>query len=500
MTRFDESIFGQQVGGMMQSEETTQKRSPHDLLARHVPAILWIARANGSLEFVTDNWQVRTGLTAEETSKRWQEVIHPEDVEHLRSRWQKANNEKTQLEAEVRIKFITIDAYRWHAVQAAPVFDASGAVMQWVGSLADISEQKKSEMLLQDVVNSIPGLIWWKDRESRYLGCNENMAKLAGFRNPAHLTGKLDNELPWREQADFYHGCDLEVMDSDKPLLNVIEPIMSANGAVLWIDTNKVPLHDANGMVVGTVGSSIDVTERLKLIHQREDFMSSLAHDLKVPVVGAVRALEVFMMGALGELQPAQVDFVKKMHASHEHLLTLIQNLLHVLRNEAIPEVLELSEVDVPELLRSVVGIMQPLAVEKNIELKETIPKAMRARIDAMSVKRLLQNLISNAIKFTPDGGKVALSVRDSESTFCIMVSDTGDGIAKEDQLKLFQRFWQGGAVKRYAAETGLGLFLCRQIAEAHGGRIEVISELGQGSHFMVTLPKRIAADSEVRV
>jgi len=159
-----------------------------------------------------------------------------------------------------------------------------------------------------------------------------------------------------------------------------------------------------------------------------------------------------------------------------------------------------LSEVDVSELLHSVVASMQPLAFEKSIELKETIPGGLRARIDALSVKRLLQNLISNAVKFTPTGGKVALTVRDNEATFCIMVSDTGDGIAKEDQSKLFQRFWQGGAVKRYAAETGLGLFLCRQIAEAHGGRIEVVSELGHGSHFMVTLPKRITADSEVRV
>ncbi len=297
---------------MTKPEEANQKRSLHDLLARHLPAILWIARSNGSLEFVTDNWQVRTGLTAEETPTRWQEVIHPDDIEHLKSRWQKANTEKMELEAEVRIKFITVDGYRWHAVQAAPVLDASGAVMQWVGSLADINEQKKSEMLLQDVVNSIPGLIWWKDRDSKYLGCNENVAKLAGFRNPSHLTGKIDHELPWKDQADFYNGCDREVMESDKPLMNVVEPIMGANGAVLWIDTNKVPLHDANDMVIGTVGSSIDVTERLKLINQREDFMSSLAHDLKVPVVGAVRALEVFMMGALGELQPAQVEFVKK--------------------------------------------------------------------------------------------------------------------------------------------------------------------------------------------
>jgi len=174
------------------------------------------------------------------------------------------------------------------------------------------------------------------------------------------------------------------------------------------------------------------------------------------------------MMGALGELQlPRSNSSRKCMPVTNTCCRSFKTCCIPAKRSD--PETLDLSEVDVSELLHSVVASMQPLAFEKSIELKETIPGGLRARIDALSVKRLLQNLISNAVKFTPTGGKVALTVRDNEATFCIMVSDTGDGIAKEDQSKLFQRFWQGGAVKRYAAETGLGLFLCRQIAEAHG-------------------------------
>jgi signal transduction histidine kinase len=134
---------------------------------------------------------------------------------------------------------------------------------------------------------------------------------------------------------------------------------------------------------------------------------------------------------------------------------------------------------------------LQSSAKDKNIEIHEEIPAEVLATADHLAIKRLLMNLVSNAIKFTPRGGRVNVCVKTDGDNITILVSDTGTGVSKEDQKRLFQRFWQGGTVKKYAAETGLGLYLCRQIAEGHGGTIAVESEEGEGATFLVSFPRK---------
>jgi signal transduction histidine kinase len=241
--------------------------------------------------------------------------------------------------------------------------------------------------------------------------------------------------------------------------------------------------------VTGTVGNSVDITAIVKLTEQREDFMASLAHDLKVPIVGAIRAFEVLTTGLIGPLTDDQADFVKKLHQSHEHLLSLIQNLLQVLRASA--DEMRVSPCELSSIFRACLTDLQSSAKDKNIEIHEEIPAEVLATADHLAIKRLLMNLVSNAIKFTPRGGRVNVCVKTDGDNITILVSDTGTGVSKEDQKRLFQRFWQGGTVKKYAAETGLGLYLCRQIAEGHGGTIAVESEEGEGATFLVSFPRK---------
>jgi signal transduction histidine kinase len=130
-----------------------------------------------------------------------------------------------------------------------------------------------------------------------------------------------------------------------------------------------------------------------------------------------------------------------------------------------------------------------PIAAHKNINLVTKIPDTIEATADWLAIKRLLLNLLGNALKFTPTGGVVEVEICTEDGDLIFKVKDNGIGIPPEDKSRLFQRFWQGGAVRRYAAETGLGLYLCRQIAEGHGGKIWVDSELGHGSIFTVRIP-----------
>jgi diguanylate cyclase (GGDEF)-like protein/PAS domain S-box-containing protein len=149
----------------------------------------------------------------------------------------------------------------------------------------DISDRKQTEKamiekeeLLQLVLDNIPHYIFWKDRNSVYLGCNRNFAIIAGLNNPLEIVGKTDYDLPWKkEESDFFRECDARVMETDTPEYHIIEPLLQADGTQSWVNTNKIPLHDAEGNVVGILGTFEDITER-QIVEEKIRYQAM--HDL----------------------------------------------------------------------------------------------------------------------------------------------------------------------------------------------------------------------------
>jgi len=169
-------------------------------------------------------------------------------------------------------------------VHGYPILDEDGNVTQVIEYCLDITERKRMEEearaareMLQLVMDNIPQHIFWKDRNSVFLGCNKNFAQDAGFDDPAGLVGKTDYDMPWtREEADVYREYDSRVMKADTPILHIIEPQLQADGRQAWLDTNKIPLHDANGNVVGILGTYEDITERRLLEIEKENARKAL--------------------------------------------------------------------------------------------------------------------------------------------------------------------------------------------------------------------------------
>lgn len=245
------------------------------------------------------------------------------------------------------------------------------------------------------------------------------------------------------------------------------------------------------------------VDERDLIALQREDFVSRLAHDLRTPLVAADRMLSLMQQGALGELSTPMRDALGTMVRSNQNLIKMVNMLLEVYRYEAGRKTLSFGAVDLRQLLSEITEELAPLADAKNLALKldSTVDansvEISKFRGDRMELHRLFTNLIGNAIKFT-DAGAVDIYLRTANpsvftkawnkpiSSVAVDIQDTGPGISPEEKAKLFERFGPG-THKR--SGTGLGLHLCRQIAEAHHGAIEVNSELGKGSLFTVRLP-----------
>jgi len=182
---------------------------------------------------------------------------------------------------------------------------------------------------------------------------------------------------------------------------------------------------------------------------------------------------------------------VKLLKQGNETLLTKVRKLLDVYRYVGSKDLL-LAEVDLRSMIHSCIGELEPMAKDKNLKIVQRLPRDLEkilAHWDSMH--SLVINLLENAIKFTPPSGEIEISAQQTDGQAIIHFKDSGPGISREDQAKLFKRFWQGEAGKKYSSGTGLGLYICRQIVTFHKGSIECVSKPGSGTTFTVTLPKR---------
>ncbi|MBD2530400.1 hybrid sensor histidine kinase/response regulator [Nostoc flagelliforme FACHB-838] len=241
--------------------------------------------------------------------------------------------------------------------------------------------------------------------------------------------------------------------------------------------------------------------EQQKMARQREDFVSRLTHDLRTPLVASDRMLNLFEMETFCKISPEMKQAIAVMIRSNQNLMEMVNTLLEVYRFEAGKKTLNWEECDLREISQEVVSELSPLTGEKGlileIDTRKLDSQSKNAGIimgDRLELRRVLNNLIANAIKFTDTGG---ITIRIFETsphpgnpdTVTIEVEDTGYGIAPEDQATIFERFRQG---RNKRSGSGLGLHLSHRIVEAHAGTIHVTSELGKGSLFTVQLPKNI--------
>jgi len=229
--------------------------------------------------------------------------------------------------------------------------------------------------------------------------------------------------------------------------------------------------------------------ERSKLLQQREDFMLVVTHDLKTPITAADRCLALMLDGDFGPMSPEQIDLLSTMKDSNQRMFTMVKNLLDVYRYDQSTPILCLKEVDSGSLMVSAIKAFTLAARTGNVELHMAVTEDLHSVLaDEGAVQHVLTNLIDNAIKFTPKGGVITLSARNSNSHVIFEVRDTGSGISQEDLPKLFQRFFQSATGRKQYTGTGLGLYLCQQITRAHGGEIRCESQPGVGTTFIFSL------------
>ncbi|MBU6454595.1 MAG: PAS domain-containing protein [Cyanobacteria bacterium REEB67] len=353
-----------------------------------------------------------------------------------------------------------------------------------------IRELELERSVTQAIVENAPTGIISLSENLICLECNEEFVKIINGDSRAAIIGKSLFEIA----PGLPRGCFEDVWKSGQAYRKSTErlslPVGTVTDDTYW-DWAVWPVKDG-GRVTGLVAMFANVSDRVMLHQQREDFVATLTHDLKTPVLAANRAVGYLLDGDFGPLADEQKEILQTVLQSNNALYSLVQTLLDVYKFDSGLKEFYMRSCNIAGIVCQLVNEIMPLAQERGVTLKaELNENPYDINCDEAEIRRVIQNLIDNSLKFTPAGGHITVKIQQTAEKTTITVSDTGKGIPDENKPKLFQRFWQAGTTGRYYASTGLGLYLCRRIVDGHEGRIWCDSTVGEGSKFYVELPTK---------
>ncbi|MBY0542716.1 MAG: response regulator, partial [Sphingobacteriaceae bacterium] len=381
----------------------------------------------------------------------------------------------------------------------------------------DITENKKYERSIKNVenrlelfINIVPGYHWWKDLDGRYLGCNEAIAKLLGLNSSKDVIGKTDYELAWSENADTLAENDNKVIQSGEPISGE-EIITTQNNTKLTFFIVKMPLKNDLSEIVGTIGTSIDITDRKKMEkeleraktaaetanHAKSEFLANISHDVRTPLTGIITFSRYLKeQDNLGEAERKELAG-DTYHAS-EQLLNLLNGVLDVVSadsaDSATDHDLNPKSFNLMQMIDDLIQLEKPAVKSHQLELRQSIDENIPKFIvsDKMKLHRILLNLIGNSIKFTEKGyiklSATLQSKNKKEATVVFSVEDTGIGIPEEAQPQIFERFYKvNPSYKGRYTGNGIGLHIVQTYLRLLGGKIDFHSTFGKGTTFIVS-------------
>lgn len=356
-----------------------------------------------------------------------------------------------------------------------------------------IQELETEKRVTKSILEGAPIGIVSLDEKFHCVECNQEFAKLLSVDSTDQILSKNLFELaPLLPKNQFVSIEQTGIPGQfSAQALNFTQ---DKNAQISYWDWAVWPVKNSDGAVSGFVAMFSNATDRVQLQQQREDFVATLTHDLKTPVSATNRTVKLLLDGDYGPLDPDQHEILNTVLQSNTALYSLVMTLLDVYRFDSGVKEMDMRVCNLSATVTQLVTEIMPLARERQVNLRAVLPvEAVILTCDTDEIRRVVQNLVDNSLKFTAPGGAVTVSLSQDGSATTLSVADTGKGIAEENMSKLFQRFWQAGSSGRYYASTGLGLYLARKIVEAHGGRISCQSTIGKGSTFQFFLPNQPA-------
>ncbi|TXH89091.1 MAG: response regulator [Rhodoferax sp.] len=468
-------------------------------------------------------------------------AIHPDDRELVDQAYARSLEHRVPYEIEHRLSMAD-GRVKWVHERGVSEFDADGTPLRTQGTVQDISEKKRVEEqlrhsveLLNNLINTVPVRIFWKDHELNYLGCTTLFAHDAGLQSPQDIVGKSDYQLGWAPLAELFRADDRSVIESGvaKPFYE--EQVQVGADQRIWARTAKVPLRNAQGTIQGVLGVYYDITEQKTLAQElqhyrdhleeqvrqrtaelqaardqadqanraKSSFLANMSHEIRTPMNGVIGMVDVLRHTPLDATQQRMLDTVQQ---SSLVLLAILNDILDFSKIEAGKLSLEMLPTNPRELLAGSVATLQKLADAKQVQIQVHVAPEVPACVlsDPTRLQQILFNLLSNAIKFAAASNPIAnIALTASppgapQAHWQLQVRDNGIGMDAQVLERLFQPFTQADAsIRRHYGGTGLGLSITHRLVHLLGGSIAVESATGHGSCFTVRLPMQPCSPSQ---
>lgn len=394
------------------------------------------------------------------------------------------------------------DRLQYMSTSGKPIYDDQGQFSGYRGTGVDITERvlaldalSSAEERNRLILNSVADGIYGVDREGTATFVNPAALKSFGYA-AEDLVGHHIHDLIHHTRADGskfpVEECPMYWSIVDGEARHVVDEVFwRKDGTSFPVEYTATPIRKED-KVVGAVVAFSDVTQRREVERLKNEFISTVSHELRTPLTSIKGALGLIKGQVVGDLPGKLEAMLEIAHKNSDRLVRLINDILDIEKIEAGKMDLQKQRIDVRAVVEDAISEILGFAVEREISLVigATYDDA-RVDADADRLMQVLTNLMSNAVKFSPPGGKVEIEVARENGMVRISVVDHGPGIATDYQARIFEKFSQVDASdSRERGGTGLGLSISKSIVEMHGGEIDLRSELGDGATFFFTLPE----------
>jgi PAS domain S-box-containing protein len=458
------------------------------------------------LGYSLEEWRANPAL--------FEEILHPLDSERVLRAITRSKEEGHPHEAEYRVHRKD-GVVVWVQDRAVSVLDERGRRLHWQGFLVDVTARKQAEARYRTLVEQLP-LITYIDNP------------YSADESAAYVSPQIQDILgysleEWHASPTFFvdhlHPEDRERIREEQRIARLnAEPLeleyrlIASDGRVVWLHDSYTVVRDETGRPWYTQGFAVDITarkqaerdretllsqtqeqnERLrKLDRMKDEFIALVSHELRTPLTSICGYLELLLHDdVMVELPDDRMSWLEVIDRNAERLLRLVEDLLLTAQASAGNLALEKGELDVAAVVEQAVQAGTPVAAARGITLTWSSESLPVTNGDRLRIGQVIDNLVSNALKFTPAGGTVEIRAYPHRSAVRIEVADSGMGIPEDEQGQLFERFFRTARAQEEAIPgVGLGLSISKAIVEAHDGRISVRSAEGVGTTFCVDLP-----------
>lgn len=352
----------------------------------------------------------------------------------------------------------------------------------------DVSEQRRTILeleqantILYNIIQNTPDAIYVKDLEGRYLMLNNAASTYLG-KSTLELLGKRNDEVISKKIASHIKRHDTKVYKEKRPLQ--FEETLVVQGKKKVFLSTKVPYIDNNKQLIGLIGVSKDITELKEKEQEREDMLAIVSHELKNPLT-SISLYSNELQKSVGS--PKQASYAAKIYSQTKKLNGFIHELLDLARIESHTLELNYEDFSLQEIVDDLVESIHNEYPSHTIEVTGSYTYSIRA--DKFRLSQILTNLLTNAIKYSPEANTVRLIITYTRSEVLIEVKDFGIGIPKKHQTHVFDKYFR--VRNKQTPGTGLGLHIVSQMVKLHGGKIWVESKKHAGSSFFVSLPQK---------